>query len=91
MFILILFYLQCFHLRSGTAPSQELLDTWNTRERGLIAEHPGAVPPVAFAPEPVGAYVGQYLSNDVKNKVANEGARTIPGREHGGNCDVGIR
>ena len=82
---------QCLHLRSGTAPSQELLDTWNTRERGLIAEHPGAVPPVAFAPEPVGAYVGQYLSNDVKDKVANEGARTIPGREHGGNCDVGIR
>jgi len=72
----------------GTAPSQELLDVWNARERGLIAEHPGAVPPVAFAPEPVGAYVGQDLSNDVKDKIASEGARTIPGREHGGNCDI---
>lgn len=65
-----------------------MLDTWNARERGLIAEYPGAVPPVAFAPEPVGAYVGQDLSNDIADKVAREGARTIPGREHGGNCDV---
>ncbi|KAF8512496.1 Acetamidase/Formamidase [Gautieria morchelliformis] len=72
----------------GTAPSQELLDTWNARECGLIAEHPGAVPPVAFAPEPVGAYVGQDLSNNVRDKIAREGARTIPGREHGGNCDI---
>jgi hypothetical protein len=24
----------------------------------------------------------------VLERVANEGARTIPGREHGGNCDV---
>lgn len=23
-------------------------------------------------------------------KIAEEGARTIPGREHGGNCDVSI-
>jgi formamidase len=79
---------QILHLYSGTAPSQELLDTWNARECGLIAEHAGAVPPVAFAPEPIGAYVGQDLSNDVRDKIAREGARTIPGREHGGNCDV---
>jgi len=72
----------------GTAPSQGLLDTWNKRERGLIAEHANAVPPVAFAPEPIGAYVGQDLSEDVKRKVAKDGARTIPGREHGGNCDI---
>ena len=72
----------------GTAPSQELLDTWNTREGALIAKHPGAVPAVAFPPEPVGAYVGQDLPDDVRAKVYKEGARTIPGREHGGNCDV---
>jgi formamidase len=65
-----------------------LLDTWNKRERGLIAQHVNAVPPVAFAPEPVGSYVGQDLPAGVKEKVAQEGARTIPGREHGGNCDV---
>ncbi|KAE9406707.1 Acetamidase/Formamidase [Gymnopus androsaceus JB14] len=61
----------------GTAPSAELLATWNERETGLISQHANAVPPVAFAPEPKGAY-----------KIATEGARTIPGREHGGNCDI---
>jgi len=72
----------------GTAPSQELLNTWNKRERGLISQHVNAVPPVAFAPEPVGSYVGQDLPANIKENVAQEGARTIPGREHGGNCDI---
>jgi acetamidase/formamidase len=75
----------------GTAPSPELLATWNKREKELIDAHPGAVPPVAFPPEPIGAYVGQELPEDVREKVAREGARTIPGREHGGNCDVRAR
>jgi len=47
-----------------------------------------SVPPVAFPPEPIGAYVGQKLPEDVRKKIAQEGARTIPGREHGGNCDI---
>jgi formamidase len=72
----------------GTAPSAELLATWNKRETALIAEHANAIPPVAFPPEPIGAYVGQELSNEVMHNIAREGARTIPGREHGGNCDV---
>ncbi len=72
----------------GTAPSQELLDTWNAREGVLIAQHAGAVPPVAYPPEQKGAYVGQDLPDEVRAKVYREGARTIPGREHGGNCDV---
>jgi formamidase len=72
----------------GTAPSAELLATWNKREGALIAEHPNAVPPVAFAPNALGAYVGQELDSKVRQKIAEEGARTIPGREHGGNCDV---
>ncbi|EJD49831.1 Acetamidase/Formamidase [Auricularia subglabra TFB-10046 SS5] len=72
----------------GTAPSAELLATWNTREGALIAAHPGAVPAVAFPPEPKGAYVGQDLDPAVAEKIAQEGARTIPGREHGGNCDI---
>lgn len=76
------------HLSSGTAPSAELLATWNKREGELIAAHVNSVPPVAFPPEPIGAYVGQKLPEDVMKKVAEEGARTIPGREHGGNCDV---
>ncbi|KAF8155337.1 Acetamidase/Formamidase [Mycena galopus ATCC 62051] len=51
--------------------------------------HPGLiVPPVASAPNVVGAYVGQDLDHDVRQKIVEEGARTIPGREHGGNCDI---
>ncbi|KAJ6489051.1 Acetamidase Formamidase [Mycena sanguinolenta] len=72
----------------GTAPSAELLATWNKREGELIAKHPNAVPAVAFAPNAVGAYVGQDLDDKVRQKIAEEGARTIPGREHGGNCDI---
>ncbi|KZW03633.1 Acetamidase/Formamidase [Exidia glandulosa HHB12029] len=72
----------------GTAPSAELLATWNKREGELIAAHEGAVPAVAFPPEPRGAYVGQDLDAKVMEKISREGARTIPGREHGGNCDI---
>ncbi|KAJ7239374.1 Acetamidase Formamidase [Mycena haematopus] len=72
----------------GTAPSAELLATWNKREGELIAQHVNAVPAVAFAPNAVGAYVGQDLDDKVRQKIAEEGARTIPGREHGGNCDI---
>ena len=72
----------------GTAPSPELLATWNERETGLIQENPTSVPPVAFAPLATGAYVGQDLDSKVREKIYREGARTVPGREHGGNCDV---
>ncbi|EIW57927.1 Acetamidase/Formamidase [Trametes versicolor FP-101664 SS1] len=72
----------------GTAPSAELLATWNTREGALIDAHGPSVPPVAFPPEPTGAYVGQDVSDEIKEKVAREGARTVPPREHGGNCDI---
>ncbi|TFK34559.1 Acetamidase/Formamidase [Crucibulum laeve] len=72
----------------GTAPSTELLATWNKREGELIAAHADSIPPVAFPPEPKGAYVGQDLAPEVLEKIAKEGARTIPGREHGGNCDI---
>ncbi|KAK0214124.1 Acetamidase Formamidase [Armillaria fumosa] len=73
----------------GTAPSAELLATWNKREGGLIAEHADAMPPVAYAPNPVGAYVGQdNLDPEVRKRIMENGARTIPGREHGGNCDI---
>jgi len=43
---------------------------------------------VAFAPLATGAYVGQDLDSKVREKFYREGARTLPGREHGGNCDV---
>ena len=74
----------------GTAPFAELLATWNKREGELIAAHINSVPPVAFPPEPKGTYIGSRdtLTQDTFEKIAKEGARTIPGREHGGNCDV---
>ncbi|TNY24573.1 Acetamidase/Formamidase [Rhodotorula diobovata] len=72
----------------GTAPSAELLAEWNRREQALIDAHPGCSPAVALGPEPKGAYVGQDLPADVMERIAREGARTIPGREHGGNCDI---
>ncbi|KAF8071516.1 Acetamidase Formamidase [Lyophyllum atratum] len=73
----------------GTAPSAELLAKWNERETGLIAQHVGAVPPVAYPPERKGVYVGQDgIAPEVREKIEREGARTIPAREHGGNCDI---
>ncbi|GBE88418.1 Acetamidase Formamidase [Sparassis latifolia] len=72
----------------GTAPSAELLATWNKREGDLIAAHANAVPPVALPPLAQGAYIGQELPDDVRAKIYAEGARTVPGREHGGNCDI---
>ena len=72
----------------GTAPSAELLATWNEREGALIEAHGVSVPPVAYPPEPIGAYIGQDLDAELYRKIAKEGARTIPGRENGGNCDV---
>jgi len=72
----------------GTAPSAALLEQWNTRETGLIAQNIDAVPPVAYGPNSKGAYVGQLLSKELLEKIVNEGARTIPGRENGGNCDI---
>lgn len=72
----------------GTRPSPELLQKWNEREGALIHEHQNAVPPKALPPEPRGAYVGQSLPDDVRARIYNEGARTIPGREHGGNVDI---
>lgn len=74
----------------GCAPSKELLYKWNQRETQLIAEHAGTVPPVAYPPTIQSAYVGatESLSQAVIDTIAREGARTIPPREHGGNCDI---
>jgi len=51
--------------------------------------------PLACLPEAKGAMLGKlghFLKEEGKNpdwdKVANEAARTVPGRENGGNCDI---
>eukprot|EP00891_Asterochloris_glomerata_P005680 jgi/Astpho2/5680/fgenesh1_pm.00079_%23_49_t len=81
----------------GTAPSHELLAIWNKRERALVEEGEKArtlcahlaTRPLALLPEPQGACLGTLKegSEDFK-RVAAEAARTIPGREHGGNVDI---
>ena len=72
----------------GTAPSHELLATWTERESKLVEMHANAVPPVAYLPLAKGAHIGQDIPNELRQRIMREGARTVPGREHGGNCDV---
>ena len=71
----------------GCLPSKDLLATWNEREVGLIGTNPTRVPPLANPPFGPTAHMGR-LSGDAKAKAASEGARTVPPREHGGNCDI---
>jgi Acetamidase/Formamidase family len=51
----------------------------------LIATDPQRVPCLACPPTHDGAWCG---SADTTAAVAHEGARTVPPREHGGNCDI---
>lgn len=71
----------------GCLPSAELLDKWNTREKELFDTDPGRVPALAALPYGPTAHMGK-LTGDAKDKAAAEGARTVPPREHGGNCDI---
>lgn len=71
----------------GTAPSKELLNTWNTREAALIATDPDRVPPLALPPQPDSAILGS-LTGAEYDRVRKEAARTAPPRENGGNQDI---
>ncbi|GAB3292243.1 formamidase [Pseudoclavibacter terrae] len=71
----------------GTAPSAELLATWNAREGKLIATDPNRVPPLALPPEPQFAVLGSLPDSEF-DRVAGEAARTAPPRENGGNQDI---
>ncbi|MCG5053312.1 MAG: acetamidase/formamidase family protein [Myxococcales bacterium] len=75
----------------GCAPSHELLATWNKREKALV-EKGGPpwkpkIPPLAALPNPENAVLGTLKGAEF-DRVAAEGARTVPPREHGGNCDI---
>lgn len=81
----------------GTAPSAELLAEWNEREGALVAtgEERLTLPkhlatrPLASLPNPKGALLGAIRPNHPDHdRIAGEAARTIPGRENGGNCDI---
>jgi formamidase len=76
----------------GCAPSQDLLNTWNAREKALVAKGGGPawkpkIPPLAALPNPENAVLGRVKPGDFA-RVAAEAARTVPPREHGGNCDI---
>jgi len=71
----------------GCLPSQDLLNTWNAREAELIATDPMRVPGLANPPYAPTAHMGR-LAGAARDKAAAEGARTVPPREHGGNCDI---
>jgi formamidase len=71
----------------GTLPDQKMLNMWNEREIDFIATQPDRVPPLANPPFAKTAHCGQ-ATGAVAEKVAAEGARTVPPREHGGNCDI---
>lgn len=71
----------------GCLPSKEMLDMWNTREAELFATNPDRTPPLCALPYAPTAHMGRMTGEAAKTAAA-EGARTVPPREHGGNCDI---
>ena len=71
----------------GCLPSKEMLETWNKREQELVDTDPERVPPLAAMPYGDTAHMGRMSPDDAKVAAA-EAARTVPPREHGGNCDI---
>jgi formamidase len=71
----------------GCLPSRELLDTWNKREAELFATNPDRVPPLCALPNPEHAHMGAMKASEAKAAM-KEAVRTVPPREHGGNCDI---
>ena len=71
----------------GSAPSAELLAEWNRREQALIDTDPDRVPPLALPPLEADC-LGGTAKGRALEKIAREGARTVPARENGGNHDI---
>jgi len=71
----------------GVAPSMELLQEWNKREAELHGTEPDRVPTLANLPTSESAVLGTLKGKEF-DRVAKEGARTVPPRENGGNCDI---
>ncbi|GKU94871.1 hypothetical protein SLEP1_g8302 [Rubroshorea leprosula] len=81
----------------GTAPSMELLNIWNERERELEKNGHQTLKlcevlhsrPLANLPTTKGCLLGKIpVGTAGWETIAKEAARTIPGRENGGNCDI---
>jgi len=71
----------------GCLPDPKLLANWNAREQELIDSNPTRVPPLANPPFAATAHLGK-LTGAARDAAAATGARTVPPREHGGNCDI---
>ncbi|MFZ5965476.1 formamidase [Thalassococcus sp. BH17M4-6] len=71
----------------GCLPDRKMLDMWNSRETKLFNTDPDRVPPLAALPNTQSAHMGA-MKGDARDKAATEAARTVPPREHGGNCDI---
>ncbi|MEM1109960.1 MAG: formamidase [Planctomycetota bacterium] len=71
----------------GCLPSKDLLDIWNKREAALFNTDPERVPTLACLPYAETAHMGR-MTGEAREQAAKEGARTVPPREHGGNCDI---
>ncbi len=75
----------------GCLPSRKLLDTWNKRESALFNTDSDRVPPLCTLPDGMAgtttALMGQ-MSGQAGKDAGAVAARTVPGREHGGNCDI---
>jgi formamidase len=71
----------------GCLPSKKLLSTWNKREKALFDTNPTRVPALCTLPYPETAHMGR-MTGAARAAAAAEGARTVPPREHGGNCDI---
>ena len=69
----------------GTLPDPKMLADWNAREQALIDTNPTGN--LANPPWAATAHAGK-ATGAVKDKIGAEGARTVPPREHGGNCDI---
>ena len=71
----------------GCLPDRKLLEAANKREAALLATNPNRVPPLLAPPHAETALMGQ-MSGSAAESAAREAWRTVPPREHGGNCDI---
>ncbi|RDD60315.1 formamidase [Ferruginivarius sediminum] len=71
----------------GCLPSRELMEEANRREAELFATDPDRVPPLLAPPYAETALMGQ-MTGGAAEAAAKEAWRTVPPREHGGNCDI---